>query len=88
VRGAYDIGDKVPIKVGGRTRVPDGLTGTTVSEVKNVRSLSYTAQLRDFARYAEDTGRQFDLYVRPSTTLSEPLQVGVRRGSINLRYIP
>lgn len=45
VRGAYDIGDKVPIRVAGRGRIPDGLTPSTLSEVKNVASLSYTRQL-------------------------------------------
>jgi hypothetical protein len=88
VRAANDIGPKVIIDVAGRTRIPDGLTPTVLSEVKNVQSLSYTQQLRDFAAYAQQTGRQFDLYVRPDTRLSGPLQDAVRRGDINLRIIP
>jgi RHS repeat-associated protein len=47
VRAANDIGPKVIIDVAGRTRIPDGLTPTVLSEVKNVQSLSYTQQLRD-----------------------------------------
>ena len=88
VRGAYNIGDKVPISVAGRGRIPDGLTTSTLSEVKNTASLSYTQQLRDFAQYAQQTGRSFDLYVRSTTRLSGPLQREVANGSINLRFIP
>lgn len=89
VRGAYSIGDKVPITVNGRGRIPDGLTPTTLSEVKNVASLSYSRQLRNFADYAQQTGRQFDLYVRPGTTLTGPLQDAAGPGGpINLKFIP
>jgi hypothetical protein len=70
VRGAYDIGPKTKIDVAGRKRIPDGLTSTAVSEVKNVSSLRYSQQLRDFAHYAQQSGRSFDLYVRPTTRLS------------------
>jgi hypothetical protein len=52
VRSAADIGEKALIRVAGRTRIPDGLTNTVWTEVKNVSSLSYTQQLRDFATYA------------------------------------
>ena len=88
VRAAVDIGPKVPIQVAGRTRIPDGLTNTVLSEVKNVQSLSYTQQLRDFASFAQQTGRQFHLYVRPNTQLSGPLTEAVQAGQIHLRFIP
>jgi hypothetical protein len=73
---------------GGGTRIPDGLTTDALSEVKNVQSLSYTQQLRDFDAYAYSNGLRFDLYVRPSTELSGPLQEAIDAGRINLRYIP
>ena len=58
-------------------------------EVKNVSSLSYTSQLRDFAAYAKQEGLQFNLYVRGSTQLSEPLREAVKNGTINLiRSLP
>jgi hypothetical protein len=76
------------ITVNGATRIPDGLTGTVLSEVKNVGALSYTQQLRDFVAFARQSGRQFDLYLRPNTQLSGSLQDAVRAGEINLRYIP
>jgi hypothetical protein len=47
VRAIKDIGPKKPIVVNGRRRIPDGLNRTTLTEIKNVRSLSYTQQLRD-----------------------------------------
>lgn len=83
-----DIGEKALIRVGGRGRIPDGLTSTVLSEVKNVGSLSYTQQLRDFATYASQRGLRFDLWVRPTTQLSGPLAQEVANGAINLRYIP
>jgi hypothetical protein len=90
VRGAYNIGDKVPIRVAGRGRIPDGLTPTTLSEVKNVGSLSYTSQLRDFVSYARQTNRRVDLYVSPETRLSKPLAEASRDPNvpIHLRRIP
>ena len=73
VRTAENIGPKVRIEVAGRLRIPDGLTTKTLSEVKNVQSLSYTQQLRDFASYASQKGLRFNLWVRPMTQLSQPL---------------
>ena len=88
VRGAYDIGPKATIQINGRTRILDGLNDTAVTEVKNVGYQAYTQQLRDSLAYAQQTGRQFDLYVRGSTTLSGPLQDAITSGQINLRLIP
>ncbi|WP_040598244.1 putative toxin [Patulibacter medicamentivorans] len=88
VRAAYDIGPKARITVGGRGRIPDGLTRVTLSEVKNTASLSYTRQLRDFEQYARQTGRTFDLFVRPGARLSGPLLDARAAGRINIREIP
>lgn len=88
VRGMYDIGPKASAEIAGRTRIFDGLTDTTVSEVKNVARQSYTQQLRDSLSYAQSTGRTFDLYVRQDTYLTGPLQSAIARGDINLRFIP
>lgn len=75
----------------GGYRVPDVLdeAGGVIGEVKNVQSLSYTSQLRDYASYAQANQLQFDLYVRGSTRLSGPLQQAVSAGDINLfRALP
>lgn len=62
--------NKVPIHVNGRTRIPDALTDTKLIEVKNVKYISNTQQLRDFSTFADATGRTKDLYVRPNTKVA------------------
>ena len=88
VRRVHDIGPKRPIDINGRRRIPDGITPQVLTEVKNVRRLSFTRQLRDFADFAEQTGRRFDLFVRRDTLLSGPLSDAIESGLINRRYIP
>ncbi|MBV7306985.1 NBR1-Ig-like domain-containing protein [Xanthomonas vasicola] len=88
VRAAVDIGPKESIKVAGRTRIPDGLTSTVLSEVKNVKSMSYTQQLRDFAQFSQDKGMRFDLYLRKGAEVSGPLQDAIDQGIINRLDIP
>jgi Restriction endonuclease fold toxin 7 len=88
VRKSFDIGAKSPFSINGRDRISDGLTEYSLSEVKNVNRQSFTRQLRDYSDYAQDTGRRFDLYVRPDTKLSGPLQDAISSGRINLRAIP
>ncbi|MCP4303943.1 MAG: hypothetical protein GY788_03490 [bacterium] len=82
---------RIPRPTGTGYRVPDILdeAGGVIGEVKNVQSLSYTQQLRDYVWYAEQNSLQFDLYVRGSTHLSGPLQTAVDDGLINLfRALP
>ena len=71
-------------------RVPDVLNHSAkiIGEVKNVGSLSYTSQLRDFAAYAAQNGYTFELTVRSTTQLSGALQQAVANGSIVLRFLP
>jgi RHS repeat-associated protein len=70
-------------------RIPDELGAGALGEVKNVASLSYTRQLRDFMMYSHQNGLTFSLYVRGSTSLSGPLQQLVDSGAINLiRSLP
>jgi hypothetical protein len=72
----------------GQIRVPDRLTDTTLTEVKNVNKLSYTRQLRDFTTHSQANGLSFELYVRPSTQLSGPLQEAIANGQITPKFIP
>lgn len=88
VRRRYGIGNKERIFVNGRNRIPDGLTKDTLSEVKNTARLSFTKQLRDYQTFANDTGRQFHLYIRPSTKLTGPLKGAAAEGKIIIRRIP
>lgn len=70
-------------------RVPDAITATTVTEVKNVSSLSLTSQIEDFLLYSQREGLTFNLIVRSNTTLSGPLQTLVDSGQVNLvRMLP
>jgi RHS repeat-associated protein len=82
-------GPKVGITIPGTDtiRFPDQLTSTTLTEVKNVQNLSFTQQLQDYSTYAQQNGLQFNLYVRPTTTLSGPLQNAINSGLINKLYI-
>ncbi|NOY57003.1 MAG: hypothetical protein GXP34_13610, partial [Actinobacteria bacterium] len=73
--------DRIPSLSGTASyRIPDELNAMVLGEVKNVGSLSYTNQLRDFAVYAQQEGLTFNLYVRGSTQLSGPLQTAVDVG--------
>jgi hypothetical protein len=90
------------VGIAGNTQRIESLTGTAayrtpdildeanqiIGEVKNVGYLSYTNQLQDFNLFAQQNGYQFQLYVRPSTVLSGPLQSQVGAGNIMLRTIP
>ena len=92
VRSQYNIGPKQTFRQNGNDRIADGLTSTRISEVKNVKSQSYTQQLRDNVDYARANGLQADLYVRPNggTRLSGPLQDAIADPNVplNLRFIP
>ena len=74
---------KTSILVNGRTRIPDALTPTTLIEVKNVKYISNTLQLRDFATYAKATGRSHVLYVRPTTKVAKT----VRDAGWDIKYL-
>jgi hypothetical protein len=81
-------GPKTAINVNGRVRIPDALTESALTEVKNVKSLSFTQQLRDFHTFSQQRNLDFILYTRPSTTLSGPLQNAINQGAIIHRIIP
>ncbi len=74
----------------GVTRFPDIFNDKAgiIGEVKNVQSLSYTQQLRDYAAYAKANGLTFNLYVRLSTQMSGPLWDAINSDIIKLNYIP
>ncbi|MBW7876863.1 MAG: hypothetical protein H3C47_12850 [Candidatus Cloacimonetes bacterium] len=74
-----------------RDRIPDGIQGKVISEVKNVRKLSLTKQLRDYLDFADSSGRKLHLYVRKDdgTKLSKSLQELIDAGRIKIfREIP
>jgi len=67
-------------------RIPDQLIReqNLLSEVKNVRYQSFTAQIEDFLLYSQQEGLRFELIVRENTTISQPLQKLVDKGTISL----
>ncbi|MBW7877596.1 MAG: hypothetical protein H3C47_16590, partial [Candidatus Cloacimonetes bacterium] len=86
VRDRYDIGPPTKITINGRDRIPDGISleKKVVSEVKNVRKLSLTRQLRDYLDHAEAKGMEFHLYVRTNTKLSPSLLKLKEEGKIKV----
>ena len=84
------FGPKVGIRIPGSSnlRFPDNLTLETLTEVKNVGRQGLTKQLRDYITFSKSNNLDFELYVRPSTRLTEPLEAAIRSKQITLKYIP
>lgn len=85
-----DIGKKKRIESltgTAKFRVPDGMTTTTLSEVKNVAKLSYTRQLKDFNLFAQKNKLKFDLYMRSNTQITKNLEYQIKLGNINPKII-
>jgi len=60
-----------------RFRVPDRLNKTlkTIGEIKNVKKLYLSSQLRDLLAYADKYGYDFTLWVRPDAEFTPQLQL-------------
>lgn len=80
---------KEKVTINGRPRVPDRMDADLreLEEVKNVKNLSYTQQLRDMKAIADQRGYKFILTVDNNTVLNGPLQQAVNNGEIVLRRI-
>jgi hypothetical protein len=70
-------------------RIPDELLQDEkiLREIKNVKSQSFTNQLKDFNAWAKENGYKFILEVRPGAKLSGPLQDAINKGDIILKDI-
>ena len=88
MRAVHNIGPRKMIEIHGRKRVPDGVTKTVLTEVKNVKKLNFTKQLRDYLDISREFGLRFDLFVRRDTQISDPLLQAIEQGLINRRFIP
>ena len=73
--------------VNNRTRIPDGVTSKFIQEFKNVKTLSYTSQLKDSLQIAQSSGRRLQLFIRPNTKLSGPLKNAITQHNISVRYL-
>jgi hypothetical protein len=78
----------IKISESGVTRYPDRLTEKTIEEVKNVKYLAFTQQLRDYLVHALDNDLTFILHARPETTYSGPLRQLIDADQIKLKFIP
>ncbi len=87
-RAVGTTGPKTPIDINGRIRIPDRLSPGLLEEVKNVKHLSFTRQLRDFADFAKINKLDFIIHTRSTTTFSGPLQNAFNNGTIIHRTIP
>ena len=69
-------------------RIPDYLdkANKVIGDVKNVKKLSYTRQLKDFMLYAEKYGYEYVIKIRKTTQLSGTLKKLVDAGKISLLY--
>lgn len=81
-------GPKTKIEVDGRNRYPDRLTENTLEEVKNVKRLSLTKQIRDYYNYSQNNGLEMILHTRSTTKISGPLQDLIDNGYIRHEIIP
>jgi hypothetical protein len=86
--GVIDV-DKVQaglvvIEINGRTRIQDIVQDGIVGEVKDVKYLSLSTQIRDSIAIAANRGSQFNLYVDVRTKISKPLQKKVDAGIVHL----
>jgi hypothetical protein len=69
-------------------RFPDELTRDALTEVKNVKSLNFTRQLRDYLSHAQSNNLDMILYTRPNTVMSGPLRQAINNNSIIHKYLP
>jgi len=69
-------------------RIPDELNASVLGEVKNVKSLGWSSQLRDFYDYALDQSLEFKLYVRPSTVFRGQLDQLHQAGRVTRVDVP
>jgi hypothetical protein len=70
-------------------RLPDRLTSESIGEIKNVKRLGLTKQLRDYIAFSKRLGIPFDLTVRENTRIYTPLQRAIDSGDIRLlRTLP
>jgi len=72
-RAAGITGPKRAISVDGKNLFPDDITIRVLTEVKNVKRLSFTRQLKDYNKYTRSNNLKFVLVTRPGTKLSGPL---------------
>jgi len=91
---AGTLGKKVRAYVPDSTtyRVPDKITKTALTEVKNVKKLRWTAQLEDYVKIAEARNLSIVLWIREShrdkipVSFMKSLQDSIRGGNVTVTF--
>ena len=77
------------ILINKRKRIPDGYNPNMwIQEVKNVKSQSFTSQLKDDFIFASQNKLKMELYIRQTTYLTKPLQNAIKTFGVIVRYLP
>ena len=69
-QAGIDPSKKETIEINGRKRIPDEMKNEILKEVKNVKYISNTQQLKDFADYAKLLNYSLELVVRTTTKVA------------------
>lgn len=92
VEGAFNLTkDQLQVRIPSITgsknyRIADGLTDDFLIESKNVKGQSFTTQIKDLMKFADNEGLEFILVVNKDTKLSKPLQQLHERGKITIKH--
>jgi RHS repeat-associated protein len=75
--------------INGNYRIPDGINKSKriLQEVKNVKKLSLTKQIKDFMQLSKQLGYRMELYIRPNTYLSKPLKEAIKNYNVIIKYL-
>jgi len=73
----------LPLK--GTNLIPNFVTDSTIYEVKNVSSLSFTEQLRNYSDWAITNNFSFVIYVREGAQISSTLRAAAQSGLLEIR---
>jgi len=70
-------------------RIPDQLLQSKylISEVKNVKKISLTNQIKDYVAYAKSHQFTFEIWVRKTANISKPFQQLIDNGDIVLKFL-
>ena len=69
-------------EINGRNRIPDEVTDTMITEVKNVKTQSLSIQIKDDLDLAKNLNTDFTLITRENTHITKPLQAKIDEGLI------
>lgn len=79
---------KIPYIIDGLKKIPDKTTKKFIMEVKNVKKLAYTKQLKIYFEFAKEKNIKFILKTRSDTILTEPLKQAIKDYGIIVKWLP